>query len=52
MVLHERLLHRVQRAISGGHTFDRGDLGSVSLHCKYGATLHGFAVKMQTASAT
>ena len=52
MILHERLLHRVQRAVSGGHAFDRGDLGSVGLHCEYGATLHGFAVEMDAARTT
>ena len=41
----------LELAISGGHAFDRGDVGAICLHCKHGAALHSFTVEVQTARA-
>ena len=49
VVLHERLLHRVQRAVGVGHALDRADVLAVGLHGEHGAALDRFTVQMDRA---
>ena len=51
MVLHEGLLHRVQRAVGVGHAFDGLDLLAIGLHRKDGAALHSLTIEMDGAGA-
>src|SRR6056297_1180049 len=51
VVLHEGLLHRVQRSVSGGHAFDGAHLLAVGLDGQHGATLHRLAVEVDGAGA-
>ncbi len=52
VIFHEGLLHRMQGAISGSHTFDGGDGCTIGLDGEQGATLHRFAIDVEAASAT
>src|SRR5262245_24509720 len=51
VVLAERLLHRMQRAVRLGEPFDRGDVGALHLPGKGRAGLHRLAVDMDHAGA-
>ena len=50
VVLHERLLHRVQLAV-GGEALDREDVGAVGLDGEHRAALHRLAVDVDGARA-
>src|SRR4051812_47860830 len=51
MMLAERRLHRVERAVGRRETFDGGDCGTLGLYCQHGAALDRAAIDMDDAGA-